>query len=710
MASTNTKARYVAAVVIAGLAQALPAAAQESEGIGEITVTALKRETTEQTTPIAMSVITPEEIGRNGIANLEDMASVAPSVNFARSNTSSIITIRGVSSRDTTEIGDPAVSVNIDGLYLQRSIGLNESVFDLERIEVLRGPQGTLYGRNSTGGTISFITAKPKTEFEASAAVGFGTYDLLTTEGVINVPLSERVQIRAAFQTRDREGYRDNGPALDADDSDTQGARVTLAFQPTDSFSGWVTAERISIGGVGPAVFGTPFVDEDPETEGVQVLHELPPLPDDADEWPLSPVNGYLDVVSTMFRASLDYDFGWANLVYLGGYRDLDYHGLIDLDGTESQQFYFQQNENPETWSHELRLVSSTDGPLEWIAGLYYFEDSNDLLTFFQTYDDDDPPANLFTFTYPVLDAESKAVFANLSYRVLDNLKFTVGGRYSRDEKERIGSLDFGTGVLDQNSSYSESQPTWLLGVDWQVTESSLVYAKYATGYKAGGFTDAAPYDAETLDSFAVGTKNRFLEDRLQVNAEAFFYDYKDQQVSQFIGTQTLIRNAGKSEMVGVEVDSQFFVTDTTRLELFVGWLDAEYKDFDPTPEAPGSGDELDGNVPPQAPELTLNAAIEQDFVIGQGTVTARLQSRYEDDSNFSFFNTNSTRQDSYTRTDLLVSYTPGDDEKWVVEGYVRNLEDEAVLTYAEEQGLYGNYIYQFADPRTAGVRFKINW
>lgn len=688
---------------------AAPVAAGDG-GLDEIFVTAEKREGTEQTTPISMTVLTPELLERNGVGNLESLTAIAPSVNFARNNTSSIITIRGVSSRDTTEVGDPAISVNIDGLYLQRSIGLNESVFDLERVEVLRGPQGTLYGRNSTGGTINFITAKPQEEFQASAAVGFGTYDLLTTEGMLNVPLSDTVQLRAAFQTRDHAGYRSNGLPLDGDDADSQAARISLAFQPTDKLTGLISAELVTLGGVGPAVYGTPFILEDADDDGDvdDVVHEKPALPADGDAWPLSNTSGYLDVTSTMLRWNLDYALGFADVIYLGGYRKLDYHGLIDLDGTESQQFYFQQNEKPETWNHELRLASTGDGPLEWQVGLYYFKEQNDLLTFFQTYDDPVPPVDLFTFTYPVLKTTSKAVFAQGSWAVLDNLKLTLGARYSEDDKTRVGSLDFGTGILQQNASSSDSQPTYTAGVDWQVTDDSLLYAKFSTGYKAGGFTDAAPYDPETIDAFEIGSKNRFMEDRLQLNAAAFYYDYTDQQVSQFIGTQTLIRNAGKSEIYGVELEGRALVTDADRIDFYLGYLQAEYKDFDTAPEDPDTGD-LSGNTPPQSPDWSANFGYEHEFPVGDGALTARIQAHYEGDSNFSFFNTNSTKQDSFTRSDIILSYTPSAGN-WMVDAYVRNLEDEAILTQAEEQSLYGNYIYQFADPRTAGVRFKVNW
>jgi iron complex outermembrane receptor protein len=171
------------------------AAADADTSLSEVVVTANKVQSTEQRTAISMSVVTPEEISRNNVATLADLATIAPSVQFSQSSAAEIITIRGVSSRDTTEVGDPAVAVNIDGLYYQRAIGLGDSIYDLERIEVLRGPQGTLYGRNATGGAINFITAKPKKDFEASAAVTYGNYNTVQTEGMLNIPISDTIQM-----------------------------------------------------------------------------------------------------------------------------------------------------------------------------------------------------------------------------------------------------------------------------------------------------------------------------------------------------------------------------------------------------------------------------------------------------------------------------------------------------------------------------------
>lgn len=697
----------------AGLGQAMaqtsPAGSSSTdtveEGVlAEVVVTAEKRASSEQKTPIAMSVFSSEQLQKNGVGNLSDLTAIAPSVSIGKGNATSVVTIRGVSSRDTTETGDPAVAISVDGFYFQRAIGLADSMFDLERVEVLRGPQGTLYGRNATGGAINFITAKPTKEFEGKASVAFGNYDLVSTEAALNLPLSDRVQMRASFFTRSHDGYRDNGPARSGDDSDAKAARLHLLMEPTDQLTALLTAEFAELGGIGPAVYGTPLVFDG----AGGVVHGVRPLPDDAKRWPMSDPTGFMDSTSKSLRWKLDYDLGFADITYFGGYRRLDYHALTDLDGTDTGAFYFQANEQPRTWNHELRLSSQGDAPLTWQVGAFYFEEKNDLLTYFQNYFVADPPANLFIFEYPDIVAKSTAVFGQAGYRLTDALQVEAGVRYTEDEKHRAGSLNYGSGVLLQDASSDSSKPTYHAGVNWQLTPDNLLYAKYDTGYKAGGFTDAAPYDPETITAYEIGAKNRLLGNTVQLNVASFYYDYKDQQINQFIDGRSFIRNAGASEIYGLEVDGSALLSDADRVDGYVGYLHAEFTDF---LLAVGSANmQLAGNHPPQSPGWSANLGYQHRFDLpGGSALTARVQSRYEDTSYLTVYNFPNSRQESYTRSDAIVTYEPSD-AQWSIEAYGRNLENSRVFTASQENGLWGTYNYQFTDPRTYGVRVSVNW
>ncbi len=705
---TNTR-RLVLALTCLGVG---PAVAQSDPGansadtgtLSEVVVTAEKRTSSEEKTPIAMTVLSSDVLQSNAVGNLQNLSSIAPSVSFSQANAATVITICGVSSRDTTETGDPAVAVNIDGFYFQRAIGFGDSLFDLQRVEVLRGPQGTLYGRNATGGAINLVTAKPGKEFEANASVGFGNFDSITTQGALNLPLSDRVQMRVAYFTRSHDGYRDNAPARDGDDEDAKAARLHLMMEPTDSLTLLLTAELTKLGGTGPAVYGSPLVFD----SSGDVVHDRPPLPVGAKSWSMGLPSGFMDATVKAFRWKLDYDLGFGDFTYLGGFRRLDYHNLIDLDGTANEAFYFQANEEPRTWNHEVRLSSKQDQRFTWQLGTFYFQETNNLLTYFQDYAAPAAPANLYIFDYPNINATSKAGFGQASFGLTDDLKFEAGVRYTRDYKRRSGSLNYGSGIALQDASADSSKTTYHAGLDWQATAANLFYAKVDTGYKAGGFTDAAPYAPESIKAYEVGSKSRLLGNTIQVNVAGFYYDYKDQQISQFIDGQTYIRNAGASQIYGLEIEGSALLTKEDRLDGYIGYLHAKFTNF---LLATGSSNvQLAGNRPPQSPRLSFNAGYQHRFGLPNGAgLTGRVQTHLETTSYLTVYNYPDDRQGGYTRSDAMLTYTAQDD-KWSVEAYGRNLENKAVIINAQENGLWSTYNYQFAAPRTYGMQVSVNW
>ncbi len=685
----------------------------EGAGLGEIVVTAEKRESTAQRTPISVAVIGAESVARNGIGTLSDAVKVLPSVQFGRNFANSIITIRGVSSRDTDETGDPAIAISLDGVYFQRSLGINDAMFDLERIEALKGPQGTLYGRSATGGAINFISAKPEKFFDAYVGGTIGNYGAIITEGMLNVPLSDTVQVRAAFQTRSHEGYRNNAPARDGDDQDTKAARIHVAFQPTERLEGLVTAEIVRSNGVGAANYGYPLIFDDTGA----VVHEKPPLPKGGKTWALGYPSGYTDTETTAFRWNLKYDFGPFEVSYLGGYRKLKFESLIDLDGMEdhaglygTNTYFAPQSEEPTTTSHELRISGEPNTSIDWQVGAMYFKEKNDVYTELSYFNNSNDPDVAFIFSYPDLGTESKAVFGQATFHVTDQFSVEGGIRYTNDKKWRDGYADYAAFDLfipiSQSAEWNKT--TWHGGLNYQATPDNLIYAKYDTGYKPGGYTDVAPYGPENITAYEIGSKNRFFYDSLQLNLAAFYYDYTDQQVLQFVGSQTIIQNAGKSEYYGAEAEIQWLVSDKTKIEADVAYLHARYKEF----AIAGANGNLDlaGNTPPQAPDWSGNIAIEHQFVLGDGaSITARGQTHLQTATHLQFYNYNSDRQAGYSRSDFTLGYQPAD-EKWLVEGFVRNIEDKVILTAAQEQSLVQAYIYQFADPRTYGVRFRMNF
>ncbi len=719
------------ALAVEGRTAAGPSVQDEPSGneIKEIVVTAEKRQGTAQKTGIAMTVFTADKLAENGVGDLGALARIAPSVNFSVVRTAAVVTIRGVSSRDTTEIGDPAVALSVDGFYYQRAIGLNDSVFDLERVEVLRGPQGTLYGRNATGGAINFITAKPKNKFEAAGKVGYGAYNQLTTEGMLNVPVADWLAVRASFATRAHDGYRNNAPAANGDDANARAARLHLLFTPSSNLSILLTGEYVQLGGVGPTIVGAPLVFG----PGNVIIHERPVLPADSRTFPLDMPSQFINSKSYAVRSQIDYDFGFAKLTYLAGYRHLDFSRLSDGDGIFSQNIYFLSDETLKTQSHELRLSSNGTSPFIWQIGGYYFEELDDLYATQRGYpiiatQTTAQTANFKNyFRYPDVSIKSKAVFAQVGYEINDSLKVEAGIRYSNDKKRRVGvsnTTSSGplTAVCDmgpfgltncpnafvaQSGSSNDKRTTYHAAVNYQATPRNLLYAKFDTGYKSGGFSDIVQYGPEDLTAYELGSKNRFFDNRLQVNLSAFYYNYKNQQVGQVIQGRTQTINAGKSTIYGGEIEATAILSENDRIDGSISYLHARFNDFNLV--VSGKNTNLAGNRPPQAPTISFNAGYEHDFDVLSGTLTPRIQTHYESHSFLQVNNFNSDRQDAYTRTDLVVTFKPKTGN-WSVMAYVRNIEDTAILQFAQERAAFGTYAYQFDAPRTYGAELSFKF
>ncbi|MBB3953709.1 TonB-dependent receptor [Novosphingobium sediminicola] len=763
------KKNWLAAIssnlTIALCLQAAPAMAQNSAtqtvgaqpaGLGEIVVTAEKRKSTEQKTAIAMSVLTPETLARNGVGSVADLTAVAPSVSFAQAGPATIISVRGVSSRDTSEIGDPAVSISIDGFNLQRALGLNASMFDLERVEVLRGPQGTLLGRNATGGAINIVTAKPKPgDLSAYLGVEAGNYRMHNVKGMINVPVNDWITLRAAFQLRDHDGYRNNAPSANADDEHSRSARLHVLMKPTDRFSLLLTGEYSDFDGVGTATQAIPWVlytaANVPAGYAVGDVDLGVPPRGNAKDFPM-PAGSFLRTKAWNFRAQADYDFTFATLTYQGGYRRFKIDRRTTLGGaygTNRQNFTFGQRENLPSWNHELRLSSNSKGPLKWQFGGFYFKESNNLTTQFQDFPGQDSisgtPFLIQNYVYPDIVAEAKAAFGQVSYELIPGLTAEAGARYSKDDKHRIGynTVTNVTTYLNtkcyltnscvmvttpQNSTASSSKTTWHAALNYQATPRNLIYAKFDTGYKAGGFTDLAAYNPESITAYEIGAKNRFLGNRLQLNLSAYLYNYTDQQVSQTVtnsngAVATLVLNAGSSRYKGVELDALFDPTPDDHFNAYVAYQDARFTNFAAAVSGQlaraaaaegklvGANWQLDGKRPPQAPVWTVNLGYEHDFHVFGGRLTPRFQTHIESESYFTFYNFASDRQDSYHRSDIIVTYKH-EPANWTLSAFVRNLEDTVVLSSASAptSATYQTYREQYQAPRTYGASFTYNW
>jgi len=707
-----------AMICATGAAQASEAAADGGQ-LAEIVVTARHTKENAQKTPIAMSVYSGDKLKQNGVTDLTGLATLAPDVNITVTEGQPIIAVRGISSRDTNENGDPAVSVSTDGFYVNRPFGLNAVMYDLDRIEVLRGPQGTLSGRNSVGGTLNIITAKPVDKFEAYTSIQYGNYNDLQLQGMVNAPVATNLQARLSFLSASHDGYRNTSTTTNGDSADNKSARLEIAYQPTPELHALLTAQYISETGSGDVLQYIPFI----YTASGALDHSLPPGIN-AKTFRLG-TQPFLSLKDKQVRGNIVYDAGKVEVTLLGGYDKIDYKQGVDQSfPTAAPPVYqWQPSMYPETTNAELRVSSHSADKFQWQFGGFFFNEDAHLRS------GDAQPLNTgnggydyyFGFVYKT-HAQSKAGYAHASYQLTPELKLSGGFRYSHDFKSESGyfgnlsaNIVYGSGAGSMNSS----KWTYSAGLDYNVSPSSLLYAKIDTGYKAGGFNiGATSYRPESVKSYEIGSKNRFLHDTLQLNLSAYYSDYTDQQVSTYTTLSSgqsvaATLNAGRSRVYGLEGDLVYIFLPEWRFDLNASYLHARYKYFlavaDPSDPGQNGNVQLAGNTLPQAPAWSLSAGLEKEWEFSAGKLTARIQTKAQAGSNFSFYNYADTAQKSYTMSDFYLTYQP-QDAHWKVTGFVRNLENSVVFRDAEESQYTGAYGYEFFPPRTYGARFEYKW
>lgn len=788
------------------------ALAQSSATIDEIIITAEKREATVMDTALAVSAFDQDALDRNGVTNVEDLSQLVPNFKFGDLNLGfggAQITIRGISNDAITNDGDPSIAVHMDGIYMPRISSGNALFYDVERVEILRGPQGTLYGRNTTSGTVNIIPKRPSSEKGFDFELTGGSDSLIAFKGAFNIPISDTVVGRVAFTYAERDGLRGNGPASDGDDLDDIGVRASLLFDLSDNASILLTGDYFEQSGNGTVMSAVPY-DRSFDLSGFQF-----PFPTDPQNFPLN-IDPNRENADYGFKGELNWDLGSTSLTAIGAFRVNERKNTVDRDGTDqiptvADLCRFNPPSRPctaligptvgnfavtdqksEAVTIEIRLASNNpDNPFEWMIGAYYFEEELD--TDFDAFLEGlrgagflgpnlvpplpGPPAFLVLAADPAVRvnrftnqaSESLAFFgqASLRFGSNDQFKVTVGVRNTEDQKDDgdgsyvgftlapltapatidAGSFDptspgaptctAGNGAITifrcqiRNQSDDWNETSFKFGLDWRPVDDWLFYVSATEGYRSGGFNDANTFNPETLLAYEAGAKGRFLDGRIQTEFSFFTYDFEDQQVSQVIAAQIVTRNAAESTLTGFEFVGNFAISDRTRLDVTVAFLDAEYDVFTDVddPQSPGVvPEDLSGNKFSKAPEFSLNIALEPyiwGFANG-ATLTPRINFHYEDDYFLLPFNNEQNRQSSHTRTDLRLTYRFGGDGKYALEAWVKNIEDDDVLGAqfttpnsllvppnapfiglppgaGREELLLGSYL----PPRTFGLTFK---
>jgi iron complex outermembrane receptor protein len=723
-------------------AQQLPSTQEDGAALPEVVVTAQRTASLASRTPVAVSVVSGEQLRDLGAISPADIGPRLPNVHIDQAFSGLRVTIRGISNNDTTDKGDPSAAFMLDGVYIARPAGQSANLLDVDRIEVLRGPQGTLYGRNTTAGLINVISNAPTDLLEGALGLEMGTYGRRKVDGVINVPVSEALSLRAAVSQLRQDPFLKNGqgtphrPGMDRDERDARlsaklklnrDATVVVRYDhgETEGNNDRIVPDTNFFSGVAS---GRP-VWRDSTTDERLTNSFRPPN--------MTPVQGWHDRRARGLSADLSWDLGPATVYYLGSHRKLDqairqnyYYRVAPTLALGVVNDYDGHNEQD---SHELRIATDEGGPLSAQAGLYYFsEDSNTSYAFQGLRPVGLPPY----YSFPLhTRAQSKAVFGQLTWRVLDALRLTAGARRTEDDKDRVGSTDFQQGPvfnpatdrrLPNAAELSTSRTTWRLGVEVDVAPGALLYGSLATGYKAGGFNDgcvaganvggvACPaaaaveqdylyYQPEELRAWEAGLKSRLLDGRLSFDAAAFYYDYTNLQLSSNAivsgAPRLLTANAGQARSRGLELDGELRVGANGRLRYGATFLDAHYAAYHPNVGVSWAGRKLD-----RAPSHVYTLGYEHRFRLQGGQVDAGVFSRRSADYAITIpSNLLEYRIPAHTTTDAALRYQPAAGN-WSLLARVRNLENAVRPSLIDSFGMATP-----TAPRTADLRLDLRF
>ena len=705
--------------------------------LGELIVTAENRSVSAQRVPITMDLVNGKTIQKLGITDLLQLQAIAPSLNIITNTIFNQINVRGVgSNQGAAELSDQAVTVGIDGEYINRPIALNAAMFDLDRVEVLKGPQGTLYGRNATAGAINIIAKKPTQNKEVDLGVNYGNYNSLKVNGMVNLPLGKIAAIRVAGLLSKHDGYRESSGtgAFNGrfDNGNFWAGRAALDINPTKKLKIYIAGELNKTDQQAPSQYGVPMAtltelkDKEPKDWKTTLPNDFPVA-----------TAGFVKIDQSALRGKIAYDFGKALLTYTAGVRTVDLNGYQPLNGYIPETNSFHNDIGVNTQSHELRLNGESSKLIWQLGGFYGNEDQNSargllLPSASGAFGGKVPFLNFF-----IRDVNSKtsAIFGQATYNFSEKLGLTVGLRNTTDKKVMAGgnlaSAPFGPPSIirffypDVPTSATQAgmkpfsgiptegswnRTTWLAGLEYKIDADKMLFAKVSTGYKAGGFDNLGQYNPEDLTAYEIGTKNKFANNKFRLNASAFHYDYRNQQVTIFISTAIggAIQNSGLSSVNGLEIDGEYAASKANRFRFSANLLNATYKQLKTVANVVnGNIKEVDlkGNIAPMSPKVTLTAGYNHDFKIGGGVLNAGIQTLYKSSYYTSAFNYAMDQQKSYTKTDLNLTYT-AKGGKFDVGVFAQNLEDNRILNYSSFNGGTINiYNWIFGSPRLFGVQ-----
>ncbi|GHF18932.1 TonB-dependent receptor [Kordiimonas sediminis] len=722
-------------------------AAQEADSSGgyaleEIVVSATKRVERLVDVPTSVSAVNSDMIENVNARSLDEISNLIPNVTIKGQNgLNSVVSIRGVGSTSRNIGFDTRVGVYIDGVYLGQSPALNQELVDLEQVEVLKGPQGALFGKNTVAGAVNLITKKPGDEFEGKARVRLGNYDTRVLSGMINVPLGDIAALKVSASKSDQDGFVKN---LNADsvngtemaNRDRFSWRAALRVDPTANLNMNFSIDGLDVNE--NPLFGEPISDPFGTT----------PVPTGAepyvvDYWQVPTEDREIlgmagDVTYTM-------DSGYA-VRSITSYRETDFNQVFSATYAPYELLYVDYTDNYDQFTEELQLISPQGERLEFLAGLYYYHQDGSTERYTvpgdaaPAYFPDDRLSSIGDVT-----TESFAIFGNITYDLTERLELGVGFRYSDETKDVDWELDgsasnafmIGVADIEDDQKFKDFAPTLTLTYD--VTDRMVAYARYAEGYKSGGYNldyvnqstfdnflaagrtmvDAIKFDKETVKNWELGLKGAALDRRLNVALSVFRTTYNDYQVNQFqdLGegrTAMTITNAAKVKTTGGELELRYMATEKLTVSGAVGILDGKYVSF---PGGAAGGGDASGNKL-SAPDFESVVGVDYYDTLGDSDLSLAFHadwtyqsSQYSTIDNIStypsatghVFTWGKVGSQNLINSNLMLS---NEVQGWSVSLWARNLLGSSKIN-AYNRDFFGTLNAQYQAPRTYGVTLE---
>jgi len=688
-------------IVIAGAAMIaivpMQSLAQEVR-LEEVMVTAQKRTESLQDVPISDSAISASDAFVRGVRDITSLQTAVPGLVINHTANEGNIFIRGVGTNLFGPASEQTVAMYVDGVYLPSPESNMFEFNNIERIEVLKGPQGTLFGRNTTGGVVQVITRDPTQELSADVSVGYGNYDTITAQGYVGGGISDNLSADLAVMYSDQgEGWGRNFTTdlengIKADDNFA--VRSKLIWNIGDN-----TVAKLLLD------YSESFVKYD-----YQLLPGIVSPINPTQTWPgpynaLGGLNDFESVRQEGASLHVEHQAGSIRIVNILSYRDTDVGYLLDQDDTPVVAADLSLPSRAHNWSEELQVYGPDDSRVKWMVGAFYFDaiagyNPLDINNGVIIIDDDQ-------------ETTSMSGFGQLTTEVFEDTNLTVGARYTSEDQDFSGNTIFlGTDLGDVTDSQDFSETTWRVALDHHFSDDVMGYVSADRGFKSGGYNliVVAGVDSflpETLDAYQIGIKSEFLENRLRVNAAAFWYDYTDIQIEVPVTGGTTTDNGPAARIKGLEVEIQAKALESLNISAGLTYLDSEYTDFENAvaigPEGqPGTVDAT-GNELVSAPQLSGNVSLSWDIDIGSGSIVPAVNLNYND--GYFFYADNRLTQPSYWLANATLTWF-SEDDRFSVQAWGKNLNDETYYEGRSEQGGLGDAQRQAA-PRTYGVTFR---